>query len=190
MIEGALIAGMPDGLKRQSRLGWVYSLNCFETNSTHALRRLSMAGGKNCLAATAFAAVALVASIAWALGEGLGETKEQLKLQYDVSLTDHGTGRMTVNLTIADQGRLKPLESVDLVIPSNDGTGFVDLSVPLATKEVDGKLFVRVHLKKELAERAVMQLRTHRFDGKETPRTWYYHEIPLAKIKTENAKKN
>jgi hypothetical protein len=149
-----------------------------------------MSGRRFCLSATAFAAVALVSSLAWALGEGLSETKQQLKLQYDVSLTDHGTGRATVNLTIADQGRLKPLDSVDLLIPSNDGTGFVDLSVPLATKEVDGKLHVRAHLKKELAERAVLQLRTHLLDGKETPLTWYYHEIPLAKIKTEKVKKN
>lgn len=149
-----------------------------------------MSGRKFCLSATVFAAVPLVASLAWALGEGLSETKEQLKLQYDVSSTDHGTGRVTINLTIADQGRLKPLDSVDLLIPASDGTNYVDLSVPLATREVDGKLHVRAHLKKELAERAVLQLKTHRLDGKETPLTWYYHDIPYAKIKVEKAKKN
>lgn len=95
------------------------------------------------LPAIVFAAIILPASLAWALGERLGETKEQLKLKYDVSVKDHGTGRVTIVLTIADQGRLKPLNSVDLVIPGkgrrkNRG-GYVDLSVALAIREVDGK---------------------------------------------------
>ncbi|MHC4403878.1 MAG: hypothetical protein ACYTG0_29830 [Planctomycetota bacterium] len=127
-----------------------------------------------------FAAIVLSANLAWAEGFGLGETKEQLKLKYDVSLKDHGTGRVTVNLTIADQGRLKPLNSVDLVIPSKDGTNFVDLSLSLATRKVDGKLLVRVHLIRELAERAAIQLRTSSLDGKQEALTWYSHAIPIA----------
>ena len=62
----------------------------------------------------------LPAGLVWAMGEQLGETKEQLKLKYDVSVKDHGTGRVTVTLTIADQGRLKPLTSVVLVIPTEE----------------------------------------------------------------------
>jgi len=133
--------------------------------------------------AIAFAAVVLAANVAWAMGFRLRETKEQLGLKYDVSVVDHGTGRVTVNLTIADQGRLKPLDSVDLVIPNKEnkeGTGFVDLSVALASKEVDGKRSVSVHLTREWAERAEIQLRTSSLDGKQLGLTWYYHAIPLA----------
>jgi hypothetical protein len=113
-----------------------------------------------------FAAVVLTACFAWAEGFGLGETKEQLKLKYDVSLKDHGTGRVTVIVTIVDEGKLKPLDSVDLVIRSKDETRFVDLSLSLATRKFDGKLLARVHLKRELAERAEIQLRTSSLDGK------------------------
>lgn len=127
-----------------------------------------------------FAAVVLAANGAWALGFRLGETKEQLKLDYEVSVVDHGTGRVTVNLTIADPGRLKPLDSVELVVPSDAGTGFVDLSLSLATRDVGGKRLVSVHLKKALAERAEIQITTSSLDGKKEALTWYYHAIPIA----------
>jgi len=117
----------------------------------------------------------LSAGLAWGIGFSLGETKEQLGLKYDVALTDHGTGRVTVNLSIADQGKMQPLTAVDLVIPSS-----VDLSVSLAIEEVDGKQVVRAHLKRDLAERAELQLKTRTLDGKQQPLTWYYHTIPLA----------
>lgn len=128
----------------------------------------------------ASAALVLIANPAWALGFRLGETKEQLKLKYDVSVTDHGTGRVTVGLTIADQGRLKPLTSVDLFIPGKDGTGYVDLSASLAITEKDGKQSVSVHLMRDLAERAEIHLKTSSLDGKKEPLTWYYHAIPIA----------
>jgi len=143
-----------------------------------------------CWPLVALAALTLSANRAWALGFELSETKEQLKLQYDVSATDHGTSRVTVNLTIADEGRLKPLDrGVALVIPSKDGTGYVDLSVSLERKMVDGKQYVSVHLLKELAERAEIQLRTDTFDGKQEPRTWYYHVIQIADVLKDSQQK-
>jgi hypothetical protein len=127
-----------------------------------------------------FATMVLAAYLAWAEGLGLGETKEQLQLQYDVAVVDHGTGRVTVTLTLADQGRLKPLRSVDLVIPSKDGTNYVDLSVSLAPREIEGKQVVQVHLIREWAERAEIHLSTNHLDGKQEALTWYYHTIPIA----------
>ena len=133
-------------------------------------------------------AVVLPASLAWAVGFQLGETREQLKLKYDVSVKDHGTGRVTVTLAIADQGRLKPLNSVNLVVPGKDrrkdGSGYVDLSVALATREEDGKQVARIHVLRELAERAEIHLRTSRLDGKQEALTWYYHVISIAKYPT------
>jgi len=135
------------------------------------------------------AVIISAANAAWALGLQLGETKEQLKLDYQMFAVAHQSGRVSVSLTIADQGRLKPLSSVELVVPSQDGTGFVDLSVPLARREVDGKLVVTAHLKRDLAERASIQLNTRHLDGKETPLTWYFHSIPVAKhIKPQEQK--
>ncbi|MBT6486212.1 MAG: hypothetical protein HOK71_16320, partial [Planctomycetaceae bacterium] len=128
------------------------------------------------------AAIVLPAGLAWALEFQLGETKEQLKLKYDVSVADHGTGRVTVVLTIADEGRLKPLNSVDLVISSkeqikNGGTGRPDFVLSMATREVNGKQVARVHLIKDLAERAEFQLKTSQFDGK---LIMVYHVIPIS----------
>ena len=134
-----------------------------------------------CFTAIALTAISLAAGQAWALGFELGETKEQLKLQYDVSATDHGTGRVTIILSIADEGRLKPLDrGVALVIPSKDKSGYVDLSVSLERRLESGKQVIRVHLTRELAEQGQIQLKTDTLDGKQQPLTWYYHVIPIA----------
>lgn len=133
------------------------------------------------LPALTLAAVLVPANNTWGLGFELGESKEELKLVYEVAATDHGTGRVTVTLTIADEGRLKPLSrGVSLHIPDKAGTGYADLSVNLERREVDGKQVVSIHLAKELAERGAIHLKTDHLDGKSDPRTWYYHRIPLA----------
>lgn len=135
------------------------------------------------LSLAVFVAMAVAANVAWAIGFQLGETKEELELDYEVSVKDHGTGRVTVKLTIADHGRLEPLSSVNLIIPNDEkkeGSGFVDLSLSLATTKVDDKEVARIHLLKELAERAQIQLRTGHLDGKQEVMTWYYHVIPVA----------
>jgi hypothetical protein len=114
-------------------------------------------------------------------------------LKCNVSVKDHGTGRVTVTLTIADQGRLKPLNSVNLVVPGKDrrkdGSGYVDLSVALATREEDGKQVARIHVLRELAERAEIHLRTSRLDGKQEALTWYYHVISIAKYLSDGEQK-
>ncbi|MBN1909299.1 MAG: hypothetical protein JW818_06145 [Pirellulales bacterium] len=128
-----------------------------------------------------FATVVLATEPALALRERFGQSKEQLKLDYNVAVTDHGTGQVTVVLTITDEGRLKPLNSVDFFIPGKEGTGYVTLSLVLATKEVGGKRVARVHLTKELAKQAEFHLSTSTFDGKKTARGGYYFVIPIAK---------
>jgi hypothetical protein len=145
---------------------------------------------KLCVSLFAFAVVALVANLAWALGFQLGQSKDELKLKYDLEVQDHRTGRVTAVLKIADEGRLKPLNSVDLVIPGSQKSGYMDLVVSLATSKEDGKLVVRAHLKKELAERAELQLKTSHLDGKAEPRSWYYYSIPLAPAMPVEERKN
>lgn len=135
---------------------------------------------KVCLAGLTFVACILAANWAWAIGFELGETKEELKLKYEVKATDHKTGRVTVTLTLEDEGRLGPLDSIDLQIADAAGPGYVDLSISLAVRKVDGKQVVTAHLLRSLAERGSLQLKTHSLDGKKEGRTWYYHAIPLA----------
>ena len=45
--------------------------------------------------------IALASTVALAEGLQLGETNEHLKLQYEVSIKDHGTGRITATFTLA-----------------------------------------------------------------------------------------
>src|SRR5262245_34699783 len=116
-----------------------------------------MKTNKFALPLLALFATTLAATQAWALGLELGETKEQLKLKYDVTVQDHGTGRVTVVLTLEDEGRLGPLRSVDLGIPGKvkekDGGYYMDLSVSMAPSKEGTRQIFRAHLHKDLAER-------------------------------------
>ena len=121
-------------------------------------------------------AVVWTAGRAWGMGLILGQTKEDLKLKYDVSVEGdnfdrESTKRVTVVLTLADEGRLKPLDEVELVIPSQeknkDGSNWMDLVVSIDMRKTnDGKRVGRVHIRKELAARAKIWLNTHTMDGK------------------------
>ncbi|MBI1310482.1 hypothetical protein GC176_04175 [bacterium] len=141
-----------------------------------------MSGRKLKRSLLAMIVLAAAAKCVWALGFRLSQSKEQLELKYNVDCTDHDSGRVSINLTITEQGRIKPVHAVQLAIPSDDGTGYFDLSVSLATETVDGKLRARAHLTRELAERATIRLvtRTNPESGGKAERTWYYHVIPIA----------
>jgi hypothetical protein len=131
-------------------------------------------------------AVAFTGGVARGIGFVMSQTKEELKLKYDVAVQDHGTGRVTVVLTLADEGRLAPLDEVQLVIPGRqtekDGSHWMDLVVSIdMRKAADGTRVGRVHLLKEWAERAEIQLNTHAMDGKVDVTTRLHHVIPVAK---------
>ncbi len=127
----------------------------------------------------------LVAPGSSALGFELGETKEELGLDYEVALVDHGTGRVTVTVSIADVGRLAPLSAVQLMVadedgPNEDGASHVDLAVAIEMRNEDGRQVGRVHVRRDWAERGAISLQTRHLDGEETPLTWYYHSIRMA----------
>ena len=130
--------------------------------------------------------IAIPSSFALAMGFQLGESKEELKLEYDLSVYDHDTGRVTIRFSLIDEGRLKPINSVDLSIPSkekHDGGGFKsDLTMSMALRQDGDKQVGRVHIRKDWAERAEIQIKTGHFDGKQEPLTWYYHSIPLKEL--------
>jgi hypothetical protein len=131
------------------------------------------------------AALVLTADRARALGEILGQTKEELKLQYDVTVHDHGNGRVTIEFTLADEGRLKPVDAVDLEIPApvaKDGSQVPDLAVSMELKTSnDGKRVARFEIRKDWAERAQIWLTTNWFDGKQLVMTRYHYVIPVAR---------
>ena len=93
------------------------------------------------------AAVFLSGDRAFGIGFILGESKEELKLKYDVTVDVHSfggtpTGRVTVVLTLADEGRLKPPDAVELAIPGRqieqDGGRWMDLVVAIDMAKTDG----------------------------------------------------
>lgn len=137
--------------------------------------------------AAGFLAALTVFSIgrAWGIGFILSQTREELKLKYEVTAEDHGTGRVTIVLTLKDEGRLKPLDDVQFVIPAQeknkDGSYWMDLVVsPVLTQQPNGDRVARVHILRSLAERAEFQLNTHTLDGKTDPLTRLHHVIHIA----------
>lgn len=138
------------------------------------------------LALFAFAGVTLAGNVAPAEGLRLADTKEQLRLNYDVSVVDHGDRHLAVVVRIADAGRLKPLTGVDLVIRMSPVSGSrnndVELCAPLAISSKDnGAIEARVDLVEGLVARAEMCLKSPNLDGVHETRSlkWYYHAIPL-----------
>ncbi len=104
---------------------------------------------------TVAAALVIPASFALAVGTQLGESKDKLQLKYDVSVYDHETGRVTVTFSLEDAGRLKPINSIDLSIPSQEkhasGGYKSDLTISMATREEGNKQVARVHIRKDWA---------------------------------------
>ena len=129
------------------------------------------------------AAIAIPTSCAVAIGFRLGQSKESLNLKYELSVYDHDTGRVTVTFSLEDAGRLKPVSSIDLHIPSeemHDGGGRKsDLTMSMATRKEGTKQVARIHIRKDWAERAEIHIKTGHLDGKQQMMTWYFHAIPL-----------
>ena len=134
-------------------------------------------------------ACAIPATVALALGRGLSESKEELNLKYDVLVSEGDAERMTVTFELEDEGRLKPISSIDLHVPGSDtqdgGGATSDLEISMATRREGTKQVSRVHLRKDWAARAEIRITTSNLDGKQGSRTWYYHAIPLKDLVDE-----
>ena len=119
----------------------------------------------------AIAALLLLSDHAWAIYDGLGPSKDDWGMQYDVELNPADDGKLTVVFTIADEGRLKPFYSADVVAFSkqadNQGRRAYDVkaSIPLQTT-TDGSAQGQVQIPKESADRAMIRILTLTVDGK------------------------
>jgi hypothetical protein len=98
---------------------------------------------------------------------------------------------VTVEFTLADEGRLKPVDAVELEIPApvaKDGSQVPDLAVPMELKQSnDGKRVARFEIRKDWAERAQIWLTTNWFDGKQLVMTRYHYMIPVARYLKDGA---
>jgi hypothetical protein len=132
------------------------------------------------------AAMVLMSGRSWAIYYGLGPSKDEWGLKYDVAVHDAGSGTLTVVFTLADEGRLKPFYSIELVAFSkqadNQGRRSYDVKEPIELKPTeDGKRAGQVQIRKEFAGRAKIRIITHMVDGKRQPSGGAYYDIPIAK---------
>jgi len=132
------------------------------------------------------AAVALTAERCWAIYQGLPATKDEWGLKYDVAVSDADSDTLTVVFTLADEGRLKPYYSIELVafskqVDSQGGRSYT-VKAPFKLKDDgDGKRVGQVQVRKEFAEGAKIRILTQMVDGKRQPSGGSYWDIPLKK---------
>jgi len=132
------------------------------------------------------AAMVLTSGRCWAIYYGLGPSKDEWGLKYDVEVHDAGSDTLTVVLTLADEGRLKPFYSIELVAFSkqtdNQGGRSYDVKAPIELKPTeDGQRAGQVQIPKKFAAGAKIRILTRMVDGKQQPSGGAYYDIPIAK---------
>lgn len=143
---------------------------------------------RSCVLLAVFTTILLAADCARALDIVFAESdeaKEGLKLKYDISVTEHKNGRVSIVLSITDQGYFKPWDAVELYIRAredNKNDRFSsDLFVKLSTQEENGKQVAQMQMIRELAERARIEFVTHHLKGKVGVLGVWRYSIPIAK---------
>ncbi|MGD9724465.1 MAG: hypothetical protein AB7O59_24320 [Pirellulales bacterium] len=132
------------------------------------------------------AAMVLMSGRSWAIYYGLPPSKDEWGLKYDVSVTEVDSDTLTVVFTLADEGRLKPLYSIELVAFSQQldrqGGRSYDVKSPFELKPTEGgKRSGQVQIPTRVADRAKIRILTHMVDGKRQPSGGAYIDIPIQK---------
>ena len=132
------------------------------------------------------AAMVLMSGRSWAIYYGLPPSKDEWKLKYDVAVHDADGDKVTVVFTLADEGRLKPLYSIDLVVFSkqtdNQGGRSYDVKAPIELKTTeDGQRVGQVQIRKEFVDRAKIRLITLTVDGQRQRSGGAFYDIPISK---------
>jgi hypothetical protein len=132
------------------------------------------------------AAIALMSDRSLAIRQGLGPSKDEWGLKYDVAVHDADGDNLTVVFTLADEGRLKPIYSIDLVAFSkqtdSQGGRSYDVMEPIKLKPADdGKRVGQAQIRKEFVDRAKIRIITLTLDGKRQPSGGVFYDIPIAK---------
>ncbi|HVU90106.1 MAG TPA: hypothetical protein VFE62_19780 [Gemmataceae bacterium] len=138
----------------------------------------------------AVAALLLLSDPSYAIYDGLGPSKDDWGIKYDVDLSPADEGKLTVEFKVADEGRLKPFYSATVVAFSkqadNQGRRSYDVKAPISFQTTaDGKLAGQVQIPEGLADRAMIRILTLTVDGKKRSHAAYY-DIPLKKYVTKD----
>jgi hypothetical protein len=133
------------------------------------------------------AAVVFTAGRSWAIFSALGPSKDEWGLKYDVEVNNADGDTMTVVFTLADEGRLKPFYSLELIAFSketdNQGGHSYDVKAPIEFKTTkDGRRVGQVQIRKEFADRAQIRILTNTVDGKPQTAGLAYYLIPINKF--------
>lgn len=132
------------------------------------------------------AVLVLMSNDSSAVYYGLGPSSDEWGLKYDVAVNDAGGDMVTVEFTLASEGRLKPVYSIDLVAFSkqtdSSGGRSYDAKERIELKPTaDGKRAGKVQIRKDLADRAKFRILTLTVNGKKQQSGAYY-DIPLKKF--------
>ena len=132
------------------------------------------------------AAVVLMSGRSWAVFYPLGPSKDEWGLKYDVEVNAADGDKLNVLFTLADEGRLKPIYSATLIAfsnPRSDGGRTYLAKAPIELQSAkDGKLTGQAQIRKEFAERAIIQILTLMVDGRRQTSGAKYYDIPLKKF--------
>jgi hypothetical protein len=130
------------------------------------------------------AAMALLPGLCWAVYYQLGPSKDEWGLKYDVAVSDVDGDKATVVFTLADEGRLKPFYSIEVVAfsrPDSQGGRSYDVKAPIELKPTkDGKRIGQVQIRKRFANHATIRILTLTVNGQQQGSAAYY-DIPLQK---------
>ena len=107
-------------------------------------------------------------------------------MKYDVAVSEADGDKLTIVFTVADEGRLKPFYSIDLIAFSkqtdNQGGRSYDVNVPIELKPTaDGKRAGQVQIRKEFVDRAKIRIITLTVDGQRQPSGGAFYDIPIEK---------
>ena len=132
------------------------------------------------------AAMVLTSDRCWAIYYGLGPSKDEWGLKYEVEVLDAGSDTLTIVFTLADEGRLKPIYSIDVVAFSkqtdSQGGRSYDVKAPIELKPTeDGRRTGQVQIPKKFAVGAKIRILTQMVDSKRQPSGGAYYDIPIAK---------
>lgn len=139
--------------------------------------------------ATGLFAVAIVAVLAgqcWAIYYGLAPSKDDWQIKYDVDVSDAGSDKLNVVFDLADEGRLKPFYSIELIALSkhtdNQGGRSYEAKAKFALQPTeDGTRAGQVQIPKSVADNALIRILTLNVDGRRQSSAHYY-DIPLKKF--------
>jgi hypothetical protein len=139
------------------------------------------------LATAVVAVILLTSGRSWAIYNVLGPSKDEWGLKYDVEVNSADGDTATVIFTLADEGRLKPVESIELFAFSKEtdsqgGHGY-DVKAPIVLKTTkDGRRVGQVQIRKEFLDRAQLRMLSRMFDGQPQSSGFACYEIPVSRF--------